>query len=51
MANDETEKKEDKQAEEDLRADRDDSMGYSREVITNDDSEDIQVEEKEQKPE
>jgi hypothetical protein len=52
MANDnEAQKKEDQQTEEALRADRDDALGYSREVISNEESQDIQVEEKEQKPE
>lgn len=49
--NDEAQKKEDQQTEEDLRADRDDALGYSREVTTNEESQDIQIEEKEQKPE
>ena len=48
MPDNDPKKQTDEEAEKDLRADRDDSMGYSREVTTNEESQDIQIEDTEQ---
>jgi hypothetical protein len=48
MPDDKDKQQTDKEAEKDLRADRDDALGYSREVITNEESQDIQIEDTEQ---